>query len=144
MTPTTMPSATVVVDAGPLYAAANSKDPAHDRCVQALQRGDLAPVIPALVVTEVTQLLGSRYGPKAEARFLRGLAGFAVESPSPEDFTRVAELVDRYADFPLGGVDASVIALAERLDTPLVLTLDRRHFAAVKPAHRDALVLLPE
>lgn len=34
--------------------------------------------------------------------------------------------------------------IAERLDTPLVLTLDHRHFAAVKPAHCDALRLLPE
>ena len=139
-----MPSATAVVDAGPLYAAANSKDPDHSRSLEALQRPDLDLVVPALVVTEVAQLLGSRYGAKAEARFLRGLAGFAVEPPAPEDFVRIAELVERYADFPLGGVDASVIALAERLDTPLVLTLDHRHFAAVKPAHCDALQLLPE
>lgn len=139
-----MPSATAVVDAGPLYAAANSKDPAHGVSLDALQRPDLDLVVPALVITEVTQLLGARYGPKAEARFLRGLAAFAVEPPVPEDFVRIAELVEQYADFPLGGVDASVIALAERLETPLVLTLDHRHFAAVRPAHCDALVLLPD
>jgi len=137
-----MPSA--VVDAGPLYAAANSKDPAHGRSLEVLQRADLDLIIPALVITEVTQLLGARYSPKAEARFLHGLASFAVEPPSPEDFIRIAELVEQYADFPLGGVDASVIALAERLDTPLVLTLDHRHFAAVRPSHCDSLQLLPE
>jgi predicted nucleic acid-binding protein len=139
-----MPSATAVVDAGPLYAAANSKDPAHGPSLEALQRPDLDLVVPALVITEVTQLLGTRYGPEAEARFMRGIAGFAVEPPAPEDFTRIAELIEQYADFPLGGVDASVIALAERLETPLVLTLDHRHFGAVKPAHCDALQLLPE
>jgi len=133
-----------VADAGPLYAAANSADPDHARSLALLQRTDLELVIPALVVTEVTQLLGRRNGPVAAARFLRGLAGFAIEAPAPEDFPRIAELIDRYADFPLGGVDASVVALAERLDTPLVLTLDHRHFAAVKPAHCDALQLLPE
>jgi len=132
-----------VVDAGPLYAAANSADPDHARSLAVLQRTDLQLVIPALAVTEVIQLLGRRNGPHAEARFLRGLAGLAVEAPSPDDYVRIAELIERYADFPLGGVDASVIALAERLDTPLVLTLDRRHFAAVKPAHCDSLVLLP-
>jgi predicted nucleic acid-binding protein len=139
-----MPSATAVVDGGPLYAAANSKDPDHARSLETLQRPELDLVVPALVITEVTQLLGSRYGSKAEARFLRGLAGFAVEAPTPEDFTRIAELIEQYADFPLDGVDASVLALSERLDTPLVLTLDRRHFAAVRPSHCDALVLLPE
>lgn len=133
-----------VADAGPLYAAANSADPDHARSLAVLQRADLQPVIPTLAVTEVIQLLGRRNGPDAEARFLRGLAGFAVEPPAPEDFIRIAELIEQYADFPLGGVDASVIALAERLGTPLVLTLDHRHFAAVKPAHRDALQLLPE
>ena len=139
-----MPSATAVVDAGPLYAAANSKDPAHGPSLEALQRPDLDLVIPALVITEVTQLLGTRYGPRAEARFMRGITGFVIEAPAPEDLARAAELVEQYADFPLGGVDASVVALAERLDTPLVLTLDRRHFAAVRPAHCDALELLPE
>jgi len=139
-----MPSAVAVVDAGPLYAAANSKDPDHGRSLTALQRADLDLVVPALVITEVTQLLGARYGPKAEARFLRGLAGFAVEPPAPEDFPRIAGLIEQYADFPLGGVDASVVALAERLGTPLVLTLDRRHFAAVRPNHCESLELLPE
>jgi uncharacterized protein len=139
-----MPSAVAVVDAGPLYAAANSADPDHTRSLQALQRSDLDLVIAAFAVTEVVQLLGSRYGPQAEARFLRGLAGFAIEPPAPEDFVRIADLVERYADFPLGSVDASVVTLAERLDTPLVLTLDRRHFAAVRPDHCDSLELLPE
>jgi hypothetical protein len=32
----------------------------------------------------------------------------------PQDWSRIADLVDQYVDFPLGGVDASVIVLAER------------------------------
>jgi uncharacterized protein len=55
----------------------------------------------------------------------------------------MAGLVEQSADFPRGGTDASVIALAERLEAPIVVTLDRRHFAAVRPRHRDALDLLP-
>lgn len=139
-----MPSAIAVVDAGPLYAATNSADPDHARSLADLQRADLQLVIPALVVTEVVQFLGRRHGPNAEARFLAGLAGFQVEAPAPEDYARIAELVEQYADFPLGGVDASVVALAERLETPLVLTLDRRHFAAVRPSHCESFQLLPE
>lgn len=42
-----------------------------------------------------------------------------------------------------GGTDASVIALAERLDAEIVVTLDRGHFAAVTPRHRSAFALLP-
>lgn len=61
-----------------------------------------------------------------------------MEGPSREDFASMAELVKSYADFPLGGTDASVIALAERLDASMIVTLDRRHFAAVAPRHRKA------
>lgn len=45
--------------------------------------------------------------------------------------------------FPLGGTDASVVALAERLDAPMIVTLDRRHFTAITPRHRDAFELMP-
>ena len=55
----------------------------------------------------------------------------------------MAELVEEYRDFPLGGTDASVIALAERLDASSVVTLDRRHFAAVTPRHSTAFQSLP-
>lgn len=44
----------------------------------------------------------------------------------------------------LGAVDASVIELAERPDTDVVVTLDHRHFGAVRPRHCEALTLLPE
>ena len=66
-----------------------------------------------------------------------------VEALITEDWTRVGELVERYADLGLGGVDASVVALAERLGVHAIATLDRRHFTVVQPAHCDAFELLP-
>jgi hypothetical protein len=100
--------------------------------------------IPAMVAAEVTYMVGTRIGPEAEAVFLESLSVFRVEAPEPEDWPRIAELVRRYHNFPLGGTDASVIALAERLRTDLVITLDRRHFTAVRPRHCTAFRLLPE
>ncbi len=132
-----------VVDAGPLYATADADDQDHEASVAALSRGDLRLVIPALVVAEATYFVGRRLGAQAEAAFLRGLQTLDIEGPAPEDFARMAELVETYADFPLGGTDASVIALGERLEAAIVVTLDRRHFAAIKPRHRDAFELLP-
>jgi predicted nucleic acid-binding protein len=132
-----------VVDAGPLYAAADADDDDHEACVAALSRGDLRLVLPALVIAEATYFVSRRLGPAAEAAFLRGLAALDVEGPAPEDFDRIAKLVEQYADFPLGGTDASAIALAERIGAGVIVTLDCRHFAAVKPRHRDAFELLP-
>jgi uncharacterized protein len=100
-------------------------------------------VIPALVVAETTYLVGSRLGPRAEAAFLRGLERIEVEAPRSDEWERIAELVDAYADLGLGGTDASVVALAERLETDVVITLDRRHFGVVRPRHSEAFQLLP-
>jgi uncharacterized protein len=132
-----------VVDAGPLYAAADADDQDHLASRKALSRADLRLVVPALVVAEATYFVGRRLGAIAESKFLTGVGKLDVEGPSREDFARMAELVEKYADFPLGGTDASVIALAERLHAPIILTLDHRHFAAVAPRHREAFQLLP-
>jgi predicted nucleic acid-binding protein len=132
-----------VVDAGPLYAAADTDDRDHRPSRAVLERSDLHLIVPALVVAEATYFVGRQLGAAAESQFLRGIGGLDVEGTTREDFTRMAELVDRYADFPLGGTDASVVALAERLDAPIVVTLDRRHFAALTPRHRPAFELLP-
>jgi predicted nucleic acid-binding protein len=59
------------------------------------------------------------------------------------DWLRIAHLVGIYRDLPLGAVDASVVAAAERLRLTQVATLDRRHFTVVRPAHIEAFELLP-
>jgi len=133
-----------VFDTGPLYAALDRDDNDHEACAALLRRGDLRPVIPALVVAEVSYLAATRLGAEIEATFISALSDFDVDSPPPQEYKRIAELIRRYANFPLGATDASVVALAERLQTPCVVTLDRRHFQAVKPAHCEALQLLPE
>ena len=101
--------------------------------------------MPTLVSTEVAYLIGTRLGPAAEVRFLGDLASgaFVVESVAAIDWLRMAELVATYNDLPLGTVDASVIALSERLRLDMVATFDLRHFTVVRPSHVDALSLLP-
>jgi uncharacterized protein len=55
----------------------------------------------------------------------------------------MAALVRQYADLPLGGTDAAVIATAERLGVTGVATVDRRHFTIVRPRHTHGFTLLP-
>jgi predicted nucleic acid-binding protein len=133
-----------VVDTGPLYAAADADDQHHRRSVAALRAPGARLYLPALVVAEASYLIGKRLGAAAEADFLASLARLNVVAPEPADWPRIAALVRQYRDLPLGGTDASVIVLAERLRTDQVITLDRRHFAVVRPAHCAALRLLPE
>jgi predicted nucleic acid-binding protein len=133
-----------VVDSGPLFAAVDAADEDHGRSLEVLRRPDLDLVVPVTVVAEVAYLVGRRVGPAAEAAFLRGLGRFEVEAPAPEDWAAIAELVERYADFPVGTTDASVAVIADRLGTDLILTLDRRHFGAIRSAHGHPFRLLPD
>lgn len=66
-----------------------------------------------------------------------------VEQLTAEDYPRIVDLMRQYADASIGFVDASVVAVAERLDIRSILTLDRRHFGPIRPNHCPALDLLP-
>jgi uncharacterized protein len=81
-----------------------------------------------------------------EAAFLRsfGRREMTLAPLTTEDTDRMAELVETYASLGLGGVDAAVIAIAERLNVATVATLDRRDFTVVRPRHVKALTLIPE
>lgn len=133
-----------ILDAGPLIAAADSHDRNHAAVATVLRRRDLDLIIPALVVAEATYLVGSRFGPQKEAAFVRELNRFAIEPPIDADWPAIADLVELYAGLRLGTSDAATIVLADRLDTDLVVTLDRRHFTAVRSPGGRHFRLLPE
>jgi predicted nucleic acid-binding protein len=97
------------------------------------------------VITEVVYLIGTRLGADSEVRFLGDLAAGSLltEPVDAADWLRIAELVSVYRDLPLGSVDASVVATAERLRVSEIATLDRRHFTIVRPRHVNAFKLVP-
>jgi len=134
---------TTLFDTGPLVAAIDRSDKHHARCAELLRTLPGRRLIPVTVLVEVCWLLEER--PAVEAAFLESVAAgeFELITLTTEDLVRTAELVRGYADLPLGAVDASVIAMAERLKIADVATLDRRHFPVVRPKHVDALNLLP-
>ena len=132
-----------VVDTGPLYAVVDEDDADHARCRTVLEQAGHRLIIPTLVIAEATYLIATRLGPLVEAQFLRSLTRMHVEAPAPDDWPRIADLVEQYGDFPMGGADASIVALAERLNIETIVTLDDRHFRAVRPRHRKAFRLLP-
>lgn len=119
-----------------MYAYVDRDDRHHEVCLDLLDTHPGPLVVPMLVVTEVTHLLGSRLGAESEIRFLGDLAAgnLIAEPVMPADWIRIAELVARYRDLPLGTADASVVAASERLRISEIATLDRRHFSVVQPA----------
>jgi uncharacterized protein len=87
----------------------------------------------------------ARAARRSRAAFLRSIVqeALTVVDLGLVDYARMAELVEIYADFPLGTTDAAVVAVAERLGITEIATLDRRHFHTVRPRHTDGFDLLP-
>ncbi len=133
----------LIVDTGPLVALLDATDPHHERCVEILGASAERTLVPVCVLVEVEYLL--RPWPEAFTGLLRDLGSGAIEllDLPPRWLSRVAELLQRYSDLPLGLVDATVVAAAEMLGEAKVVTLDCRHLSVVRPAHVDALTLLP-
>lgn len=135
----------LILDTGPLLAALDAADPDHDRCARLLTETAEDLVVPALVLAELDYWCARRLSMDAWLIFLDDvLAGaYRVEPPTAADLRRCRDLQARYRDLALGVVDASVVALAERLEEPKVATLDQRHFRTVQPTHAAALELVP-
>ena len=133
----------LVVDTSVLLAAADTADPDHASCTRAIE-GTSPLVTTPLVIAETAYLIGRQLGAAAEAAFFRAVAEgeLQVESVTPVDARRIAELIETYADLGLGGTDASLIAVAERLRVTTIATLDHRHFGVVRPSHTAAFELI--
>lgn len=136
---------TLIIDAAPLVALADTADRMRQpvRRVLATEPGPL--VIPAPVTAEVDYLLGIRHGALARRQFLADLAAgrFTVASLERTDYQTVIDLETRYADLNLGLADCSLIVLADRYGTDRILTFDERHFRAITPLRGQAFTLLP-
>ncbi len=135
----------VLVDTGIIYALADRTDSWHDRAVSFVSGYGGKLVVPSTVIPEAAYLINRYLGQAAELMFVRSLlAGeLAVEQITSADFGRAAELLETYADADIGLVDATVMALAERLKVRRILTTDRRHYGMVKPKHWPAFEAVP-
>jgi uncharacterized protein len=136
----------LILDTGPLYASLDRADANHERCHQLIQRVTERLVIPAPVLVEVDYWINERLYPGVLVALLADIAdgSYHVEDILPQDYLRIRELCDRYADSDIGFVDAAVLAIVERLNEPKLATLDHRHFGMLRPRHVSALRLLPD
>lgn len=102
-------------------------------------------LVPSTVLPEFDYLATKLLGTAVVREFYRGLARGEVTYLEVElgDLERTFEIMDVYRDTPVGLVDASLVALAERYGLRRVLTLDRRHFAMFRPKGLESLELLP-
>ncbi len=136
----------LVLDTGPLYATLDRSDAQYRRCLDLLQAVAEPLVIPAPILIEVDWLVHTRLHTGVFLALLDDIVAgaYLVEDLQPQDYRRIRELTDRYADADVGFVDAAVLAVVERLNEPKLATLDYRHFRILRPRHVETLQLLPE
>jgi hypothetical protein len=133
----------VLVDTGILYALADGDDDWHGTARAWLDGVRDLLLVPVTVVPEVTYLLHTRLGAAVERRFVGSLVRgeIAMEPLAAADLGRAGEVLDLHPE--IGFVDATVVAVAERLGIRRLATTDRRHFGRVRPRHAAAFELLP-
>ena len=133
----------VLLDTGILYALADADDDWHDRARSWVEECGELLIVPVTVLPEVTYLLHTRLDARAELAFVQSVAGGELETEELRrpDLTRCVDIMRRYPE--IGFVDATVVAMAERLKIVTIATTDRRHFAVVKPRHTKAFALVP-
>jgi predicted nucleic acid-binding protein len=135
----------LILDTSVVFASLDRNDVHHARCRTLIDEANEPLLLPAPVFPELDYWLEKTFGVGPMLALLRDVytGAYRVEDLVPEDYPRVADLMDRYSDSDIGFVDSSIVAIAERLGEPKVATLDHRHFAVVRPRHADAFELLP-
>ena len=136
----------LILDTGPLLAALDRRDADHAACRRLIESATEPLVIPSPVLVEIDYWIHQRMHPGVLGALLDDVAAgaYAIEDLVADDYRRVRQLCDRYADADIGFVDAAVLAITERLAEPKLATLDHRHFSVLRPRHVDALRLLPD
>jgi len=134
----------VIADTGALVALANAEDQYHKAVKQFFATNREPIIVPCPVVPETCFLLRTTMGLAAEIAFLRSLSGhLMLEHYTTGDAARAIEINETYSDAEFGFVDATVMAMAERLNIRTVLTVDYRDFSMFRPNHCPAFRLLP-
>jgi hypothetical protein len=135
----------MVLDTSGLFAAIDAGQRQHEEVRQALEADPGPFLLSPFVLAEIDYLLGTRVGVDAQLSLLDEVArgAYQLESFGAEDVELAGRLVRRYRDLRIGLADASLVVLAERAGTNRILTLDERHFRALRSLRGRRLKLLP-
>jgi len=133
----------LLLDTGALVSLLDRSQSGHTAFVGFFDSWRGPVVSTEAVLTEATHLLAKvPGGPRSCCDFF--LRGGAVLVPSsPASLRRCRELIDAYRDLPMDYADATLVVLAEELNTTLVLTTDRRDFGVYRMRGRRKFRVKP-
>ncbi|NJL29125.1 MAG: PIN domain-containing protein [Thermoanaerobaculia bacterium] len=139
-----MPGEQLLLDTGALVALLDRSQPQHRDFVSFFESWRGAVVSTEAVLTEATHLLGRVPGGRERCLefFLEG--GAVLVPSNRSSLHRCRDLIAKYSDQDMDFADATLVVLAEELETGLVFTTDRRDFAVYRINGREPFKILPE
>lgn len=135
----------IVLDTSGLLAAIDGSQRTHAAAAAALRWAGEPRLLSPFVLAELDYLLASRVSVAAARAFLGEVVrgAYQLEPFGQDDVEQALGILNRYSDLDLGLADASLVVLAERHATLDLLTLDERHFRAVRGPGGRPFRLLP-
>lgn len=135
----------ILLDTSGLFAALVRNQRAHEAARAALEGAGPPFVLSPFVLAELDYFFAREAGVGPELSFLREVVSGAYDLVPflAEDVSTAAGVIDGYRDLRIGLADASIVVLAGRFHTNLVLTLDERHFRALRTPAGKPFTVLP-
>lgn len=129
----------VIIDTSAIIGLIDRSSPKHEDLKKAISHGEITMTIPSAVIPESCYMINKYFGVKIEIIFLEEIinASFQLEIIRFSDLARIAEILKKYQKLNIGFVDASIVAIAERLKINKLLTLDKKHFEVLVPLGFD-------
>ncbi len=135
----------VLIDTNMLVALSFPKDVNHIKAREAMQNLKTTRILSAAILPELFYMITQRVNYTEAVKSFRLLqtSAFKIETLTPEDLSRMTEIMLEYQDVQFDFVDTSLMALSERLGITQIYTLDHRDFSVFRPRHCDYLTILP-
>ena len=124
----------ILLDTSGLLAAIDGSQKQHTEAAAALREASGPFLLSPFVLAELDYLLATRVGAGAQQALLGEVArgAYRLEPFSAEDVASAAWILKRHRDLDIGLADASIVVLAQRYGVLEMLTLDHRHFDALR------------
>ena len=119
----------ILIESGIMLSYYQQQEPLHEAVVAFFDQNAAQLITSPICIAEVLWLLGEpsdRRVLAAQNHLLGAVSRGGIHAINlvPEDYARIAELNQRYADLPGDFADLTLVALSERLDIAEILSLD--------------------
>jgi hypothetical protein len=134
----------LLLDTGALVSLLDRSQRGHVDCARFFESWEGPVLSTEAVLTEATHLLGGLSGGRRACIDFFFAGGAVLVPATPASLGRARALIDQYASLPMDYADATLVVLAEELESDLVFTTDRRDFGVYRIRGRRRFRIVPD